>query len=1086
MNRSYRTIFMALLCKIGLNAARKSRSAFSHSLFTFVALVACSTIVLAPAAVAQVTSGNIAGTITTSDGSGLPGVTVEAVHVPTGTHYSTVSGASGYYSIPNARIGGPYRITANLEGFRSITMERIQVPLGETANVPLRLQLASVAEAITVTANPDPVISPEHTGSTSAVSQAQIETLPTVNRSLQDFARTNPYFSVSPTDDSGTFLTVAGRNNRYNNIQIDGAVNNDLFGLAASGTPGGQTGTQPISLDAIQQLQLVVSPYDVRQSGFTGGGINAVTRSGTNKLDGSLFGSKRDKSYIGKGPFNNAVTSFDQSQWGGRLGGPIASDRLFFFVSGEENRRKQPIGAAADGSTGINYGGSGTGSFPSAGALHDFLVSKYKLDPGSLGDLTYSKNSNLLFGRVDLSFGAGNTATLRHNYVSGVTPSDPSSYTRSTSQFFFPTSNYQIADKTNSTVAQINSVFSGSTYNEGRIGYQTIRDKRAIPVNFPTVEIGGGGERNGAIQIGTERFSGANSLDQKVIEFTDDFTWVKGAHSLVFGTHNESFDFKNLFIADYNGYYYFPTLDAFEAGTPTRYKIGFANGSDPRKPTAFKAGQYSLYVNDQWRVNNMLAFTLGLRADKPHYGNKPSFNPLVQTEINFSTASIPSETIIWEPRLGFNWDPTANGKQQLRGGIGVFQGRAPYVWISNAYGGTGVETSSLSCIAPSCTPPAFNPDPNAQIRNLGAGAVPSLALTDPNFRFPRVLRTTLAYDRELFWGIRGTAEALLSKTQSDIFYYNENKKQTGTSPLDGRPTYSAVSTKVGDAILLSNTHLGRELTETVQLNKAFQNLTFIANFAHQTAKGAAEGQSSVAFSNWQFNQLTRGDIFQQELGTSAFQIKNRYNFGATYHVATGPLSHALGVYYDAEAGQPYSLLVGGDPNRDGTANNDLLSIPAGGAAGVILCPTNAKAPTATAPCGAGITPLDSTRFSDFISSVGLDPNKSQILQRNNLNQPWTRRLDFHYELGLPQVYTARLLVTADVLNLLNLFDKNNGVARFVGFGTYKPVNYQGQDAASGKPIFREAFTNALTPGKQYSTANIASRWQGRLGLRVNF
>ncbi len=1035
---------------------------------------------------AQVTSGNIAGTVTTrQDNAALPGVTIEAVHVPTGTRYSTVSGSNGYYEIPNARVGGPYRVTASLEGFKPTTAERVEVRLGETSSVPLILQLAAVSESITVTASTDPIINPGHTGSTSAVSQTQIEELPTVNRSLQDFARTNPYFSVSPTDPSGTTLSVAGRNNRYNNIQIDGAINNDLFGLAGSGTPGGQTGAQPISLDAIQQLQLVVSPYDVRQSGFTGGGINAVTRSGTNKLEGSVFGTKRNKSYIGKGPFDTAVSNFDQTQWGGRLGGPILSDRLFFFVSGEENRRKQPNGVSADGSTAVVYQGSGTGNFPSASALHDFLASKYNYDPGSLGDLIYKTNSNLLFGRMDLNLGSSNM-TLRHNYVSGITDSDPSSYSRSTSQFFFPSSIYGIADKTNSTVAQINSVFNANNFNEGRIGYQTIRDKRAVPVIFPTVEIGGSGERSGSMQVGTERFSGANSLDQKILELTDDFTWVKGTHTLILGTHNESFDFKNLFIPDFYGYYYFPTLDAFEAGIPTRYKIGFANGSDPRKPTAFKAGQYSLYVNDQWRMNNALTFTFGLRADKPHFATKPSFNPVVQTAIGFSTASAPSESLIWEPRVGFNWDPSASGKQQIRGGIGIFQGRAPFVWISNGYGNTGIETTSLACLAPSCTPPAFNPDPTAQPRNLGAGAVPGIALTDPNFRFPRVLRGTLGYDRELFWGIRGTAEALWSKTQEDIYYYNENKVQSGTSPLDSRPTYSPVSSKIGDAILLSNTSLGRELIETLQLNKSFRNLTLMANYAHQNARTAGEGQSSVAYSNWQFNQLSRGDIFQQELATSSFQIKNRFNIAATYNLATGPFSHAFGLYYDAEAGQPYSLLMGGDPNKDGSQNNDLLFVPGGGASGLILCPFNAKTPTATAPCGAGITSLDSARFSNFISSVGLDPSKSQILQRNNISQPWARRLDFHYELGLPAVYTARVMITADVLNLLNLFDKNSGVARYVNFGTYKPVSYVAQDTATGKPIYREAFPGALTPGSQISVANTASRWQGRLGLRVSF
>jgi hypothetical protein len=1046
----------------------------------FVAL--CT--LLTPALLAQVTTGNLAGTVTAkSDGAALPGVTVEAIHTPTGTQYTTVSGSNGRYGIPNVRVGGPYRITATLGGFKTVSANNIQVRLGEVAEVPLSMELAPVTEAITVTATPDPIINPGHTGSTSAVSQTQIQTLPTVNRSLQDFARTNPYFSADPNNPDGTTLNVAGRNNRYNNIQIDGAVNNDLFGLSGSGTPGGLTGTQPISLDAVQQLQLLVSPYDVRQSGFTGGGINAVTRSGTNRFEGSAFGTKRNKSYIGKGPSNTAVSEFDQTQWGGRFGGPILSDRLFFFVSGEENRRKQPDGTSADGSTGIVYRGTGTGGTPSASLLADFLGSKYNYNPGSLADLIGKQNSNLLFGRLDFNIANQHQLTLRHNYVDGIRDANPSSYSRTTSRFFFPTSIYTIADKTNSTVAQINSVFSANGYNEGRIGYQTIRDVRTIPVVFPTVEIGGSGERNGAIQVGTERFSGANTLDQKILEITDDYTWVKGAHTLVIGTHNESFDFKNLFIPDFYGYYYFPTLDAFQASKPTIYKIGFANGADPRRPAAFKAAQYSLYAHDQWHVGKGLSLTFGLRADKPHFPDTPSFNPVVQTAIGFSTATTPSESIIWEPRVGFNWDPFADGKQQVRGGIGIFLGRAPYVWISNAYGGTGIETTALGCIAPSCTPPAFNPDPNAQPRNLGSGAVASVALSDPSFRFPRVLRTTLGYDRDLFWGIRGTAEVLWSKTQEDIFYTNVNKVQNGTSPLDGRPVYKSASSAIGDAILLTNTSLGRELTETLQLNKSFRNMTLAAAYAHQNARSAFDGTSSIAFSNWQF-MPNRGDIFRPELSASNFQVKNRFNIAATYNFATGLFGHALGLYYDAEAGNPYSLRMGGDPNKDGTSNDDLLFVP--GSGGLILCPSNATTPTATAPCGTGKTPLDSSLFTNFISSVGLDPTSGQILPRNNLNQPWVRRLDFHYELGLPQYRTARVMVTADVLNLLNMFDKNSGVARNVGFGTYSPVNYQGQDAATGKPIYREAFSGALTPGRQFSVGNTVSRWQGRLGLRVNF
>src|SRR6266581_5272898 len=283
-----------------------------------LALMVCALIFATTPLFAQVTTGSIAGTVVSdADNSALPGVTVEAVHTPTGTRYQTVAGANGRYTLPNVRVGGPYKVTGSLEGFKPANTV-VFASLGATSEVPLRMKLAAVTETVTVTAKQDEIINPGHTGSTSAVAEKQIETLPTVNRSLQDFARTNPYFNVEVWDASSTRMTVAGRNNRYNTIQIDGAVNNDLFGLADTGTPGGQANTQPISLDAIQQLQLVVSPYDVRQGGFTGGGINAVTRSGTNKLEGSVFGTKRNKSFVGKGPeVLSPVAPFDQTQWGG-------------------------------------------------------------------------------------------------------------------------------------------------------------------------------------------------------------------------------------------------------------------------------------------------------------------------------------------------------------------------------------------------------------------------------------------------------------------------------------------------------------------------------------------------------------------------------------------------------------------------------------------------------------------------------------------------------------------------------------------------------------------------------------------------
>ena len=1055
-----------------------------------VVLMIVGLLALAPAAFAQTTTGNLAGTVS-AGGDLLPGVTVEAVHTPTGTRYDTVSGANGRFLIPNVRVGGPYTITANLEGFRPAEIKNVQVPLGATAEVPVSLALATVSEAITVTADVDPIINSNRTGSTSAVSEESIETLPTVNRQLQDFARTNPYFNTSLTGD-GTFMIVAGRNNRYNNIQIDGSVNNDLFGLSSSGTPGGGAGTQPVSLDAIQEIQLLISPYDVRQSGFTGGGMNAITRSGSNDFQGSLFGTQRNLDYIGDSDTQSALPEFDQIQYGGRLGGRIIRDRLFFFVSGEKNSREQPDGtracrdaadcaAAAAANTPGVYRGT-----PSAGEVADFLRTRYNYDSGSLDDIVFETKSDLLFGRLDANIGNSNSLTLRHNYVKGSNANQPSSFSRTTTRFYFPNNLYLFPSETNSTVAQLNSVFNANMYNEARVGLQSIQEHRETPGEiFPTIEIGSA-QRSGVIQTGIERFSGANALDQDILEFTDDFTWVKGNHTLVLGTSNQMFEFKNTFIADFYGYYLFPDFAALQAGTPSQYAIGFATGADPKRPTQFEAAQYSLYASDQWRIGNGVTLTLGLRADRPQFTTKPSFNPAVQTALGFNTTDVPAEEITWEPRVGFNWDIGAAGKQQLRGGVGVFQGRTPFVWISNNYGGTGIEQVSLTCSG-SCVRPIFNPDPNNQPRNLGSGSTVDVALSDPDFQFPRVLRATLGYDRELWWGVRGSAELLLSQNQQDVFYYNVNKVETGVSPLDGRKTYTNRSTAFGNAYFLTNTTEGKEFTQTLTLDKTLGRLRLTGNYAHQSAESVGDFTSSTAASQWQFGYISRtGDLYNPELTTSVFETEHRYTLSASWNVDTFGFGHNFGLFYVAQSGQPYSLLMGGDPNRDGSGNNDLLFIPSN----LILCPSTANAaPNATAPCrsnSATFTPLDQSAFNNFLTSVGYEPNSGEAPERNSLRQPWTRRLDFHYELGLPTFMGIGVAIQADILNFLNVFDKDAGQQRFVLNNTYMPVTYSGQDPTTGLPVYREAATGRLTPGNQFSTGNLASRWQGRLGVRINF
>ena len=1067
-----------------------------------VVLMIVGLLALTPAAFAQTTTGNIAGTVTAA-GEVLPGVTVEAIHTPTGTRYDAISSGNGRFTIPNVRVGGPYRVTATLEGFKTFEATNVQVPLGATAEVPVTLALATVSEAITVTAEVDPIINPNRTGSQTQVSEEQMETLPTVNRSIQDFARTNPYFRTDPQDVTGA-LTVAGRNNRYNSIQIDGAVNNDLFGLAASGTPGGQSDAQPISLDAIEQLQLNVSPYDVRQSGFTGGSINAVTRSGTNEIHGSVFGSKRSEQFIGEGPFvdetlgpNNPgtparkPTEFTQDQYGGRLGGPILRDRLFFFVSGEKNDRSAPTGvsAAGDAPTQVN-----STLLAALNRVQNVLASNYDYDTGGLGEIQGQTGNDTIFGRVDFNLANKHQVTLRHNFNEG---GRDNIGTRTASRYTFPNSIYRQANTTNQTVAQINSVFTANTYNEARVSYQTIKDARTIPTDpFPSIEIGGASQ-NATIAAGSERFSGANALDQNIMEITDDFTWIRGGHTLIFGTHNEFFEFKNLFMSDAYGAYFFGPTDLttamtnFEANKPTEYRITFATGDDPRRPTAFEAAALGFYVNDTWRATPNLTFTGGIRLDMPRFPDAPSYNPIVEQAIGWRTDNIPKEDPVISPRIGFNWNPQVGGNQQVRGGIGIFAGRTPFVWVSNAYAGTGVEQVSLTCLASAnCAVPAFNPDPFNQPK-AGTQAAPgtlTVDLIDPDFEFPRVLRATLGYDRDLFFGVRGTAEVVYSKTQQDVFYTNENRRQrAGVNAIDGRPTFEKINTtQLDSAYLLTNTSEGNETTVTVQLSRPFTNgLTMGVNYAWQDAQSAFDATSSRAVSNWRFRH-TAGDIFEDDLSNSAFEVEHRINANVSYGFRTGPVSHTLGAYYNMQSGRPFSMIQGDDANLDLNVGNDLLYIPGAGQV-IYEYNQNYSGPNSGGRRGrhpiTGLTPEEA--FLKLMESFGVDGHAGRITDRYEFQEPWNRRLDFHYELGLP-VFGIETSLQFDIINALNLIDSDMGTVQYIVNQNSTVAQFVGTDTATGKPIYREAGAERWSRERFFSIADLNSRWQGRFGVRLSF
>ena len=425
---------------------------------------------------------------------------------------------------------------------------------------------------------------------------------------------------------------------------------------------------------------------------------------------------------------------------------------------------------------------------------------------------------------------------------------------------------------------------------------------------------------------------------------------------------------------------------------------------------------------------------------------------------------MPSNNLIISPRLGFNWSPSESGKDQVRGGIGVFAGRTPFVWISNNYGNTGIGITNLSA---SNVP--FNGDPNNPPKNFppGTGAI-SVAGIDPDFKFPKVLRSTLAYDRELPWGIRGSVECMFTKTLEDVFYTNINKVPSGATTFWGAPIYKNFSPAFSNMIFLSNTKKGEQQNLIVQLEKRFPFGLYVnGSYAYMKAKSAFEATSSVAFSNWQF-QTTDGDIYTQQLTRSFFDVPHRFNIVVTQAFKTGPLLHNVGLVYFAQSGQPYSILMGGDPNKDGASGNDQIFVPQNYSD---IVWKGAGAPT-------------EEQWNTFLSTTGLDKYRGWIAPRNALDAPWIHTLDFHYDITLP-ISVVQVQLTFDVLNLINLINNNSGLLRYVNFQTYTALNYSGIDAATGKPIYT-VNSGALNEGRQYSTNDLRSRYQLKWGARLSF
>jgi outer membrane receptor protein involved in Fe transport len=1070
---------------------RGSRAA---ALLLSAMLLAFST---AGGALAQgLTTSAFTGRVTTDAGEAVQGAQIVATNAATGAVSRAVTRGDGRYLLPGLQ-PGTYTLSASRIGSAAQTRQGVALALGQQAEV--NFQLASEAlsiEGITATAERNAIISRGRTGASAVVSDSTLRRAPTLTRDLQDFTRLVPQLAV--TNQSTGAVTGGGRNNRFNSVQIDGSANNDLFGLSASGSPGGQAGAKPITLEAIQELQVVLAPFDVRQSGFTGVQVNAITRSGTNRFQGSLSGFGRNEGFVGRyqtfsDSLSRELDDFQQTEFAGSFGGPIVRDRAFFFLAGEVTDRSQPTNyiAGTDASLGTTEA--------QANEVGQYLQTRYNYNAGNTtGSESIARQSLNLFGRLDFNLGENQRLTVRHNYVDG----EREDFGRGNRGYLLGGAGYTQFSTTNGTVAQLNSGF-GRFFNELRVGYTTVRDERQVAgTPFPRVTVRYG---SNSVIAGTEAFSAFNVLNQDIFELTNDLSFSVGSHNLNIGTNNEFFTFYNLFVDNAFGVYEFDTFAAFQAGTPSRFDFKFLNpdtdpttaGNQPGQEAAeFDARRLGLYAQDRWDVSDNLQLTLGLRLDQYGYPDSPSRNVLVEQYYGRRTDEVPDNTLLFSPRFGFNWDVAGDNVTQVRGGAGLFAGRQPYVWISNAYGNTGVDYISFSCRSLAASP-AFVADPLNQPRNCrGASTVDNTVNTvDPDFESPQVARYNLAVDRQLPFGLVGTLEGLYTKTINDLLYRNLRVRPDPQGRLvEGRPRSSTIPSdstpNVGDVYDLTNTSAGYSYNLTAQLQRPFRD-GWEASIAYTNSRAKDKNPltSSRAISNYRFN-LHQGNPNDPELATSDFDIPHRIVAQATrrFEYLRG-FPTDLSVVYIGQSGRPYSYRYGNDINFDGQDGNDLLFVPADPSQ-IRFEPYRAPGTTGASDRGQLVTPEQSWQnLNEFIERVScLRSNRGQIIDRNECREPWYSRFDVRLAQSLRVAGRQNAQITLDILNFANLLNDQWGRLEFVDnqadallrLSTSTGVN--NNPDAQGRRVYQ-----AFTPRSDiFTISNLESRYQVQLGLRYSF
>jgi len=1091
------------------------------------AVVAC---LLAPAgaALAQgVTTGALTGTVTDSAGRPLEAAQIQLRNPATGFSLGATTRGSGLYFIQGIEPNSNYQLTVRMIGFAPVTRNGVVITLGQTRREDFKLSAqAAQLGAVTVTATTDPVISASKNGTSTTISDSALHRLPTLNRNFQDFVSLVPQVSTTTG-----YLSGAGVNLRQNAIQIDGAQSGDMFGLGTTGQPGSQANAKSIPLDAVKEYQVLLSPFDVRQGNFGGLLINAVTKSGTNEFHGTVYGYTRDQSLTRSQSY---LADFTQQQYGGTLGGPILKDKAFFFVSGELQRQRQPTTGPYVGSS-DNYVAQS-----SIDQLNQILTSKYAFTGAGSGAKVVKENPNRnLFVRLDASLPWNTRVVLRNNYIGA----DNTSFSRglstnSTPQFTLTSNSYDFSSKTNSTVAEFLTNLKGGAYNELLLNRSSTKDFRTVPVTFPQITVRGiprtdvtTGTAN--FVLGTEASSQGNSLDQYTTELTDNFSFPIKTHSITIGTKNMFYRSINLFAQNSKGNWTFNSLDSLSRGIPSSYAISAPAPTDPNGGIAtVRANTYGAYVQDTWTVMPTLTLNYGIRVDKPDFRTKPPENDIVFQQYQRHTSSVPSQAQ-WSPRIGFNWDVTGDQRNQLRGGVGSFSGAVPFVYLSNAFGNSGLSGySALTCsgttvsatATTSLLPPVFNaqnasapPTSCAPFTRTNGQVVPGATVTgpgsgtavntiDPNFKYPKYLKATLGFDHRIHETWIATVEGLYNRSQQNAFYQNLALKGPQGTDAHGRVIYGTFTatgatpaTNGARQQVLDLTNSSGDYTWSVtgQIQKSFShNFEGSASYTYQQSRDVASITSSTAGSNYRYERDIAGNLLDQSVTKSKYDQPHKIVATGTYRA---PWAMDMSFVYTGNSGAPFDFVYGsGDTNADGQTQNDLMYIP-----------TNATDPNqilftgynSTDPAKVGAAQQQAQAFQQFISNTPcLNSQRGQIMSRNSCRNPWVNEVDVSLAQSLGKFGGPRfqnLQIRLDVINFGNLLNKNWGQQAFsdqgstcgsicsativlTQTGNALPAG-SGTSATSAQGIY--TFNPAY---KTYSALNASSNYRMQLSARYSF